>query len=135
MIEALLAEYLEKKEHVTVTPAVFTGGSDYASFMSQGIPVGGLHTGTGVEQDACYHQECDGYGNANATVLAKNARTAGHVMARLAIDGKKLIPKWNSTAAVADRRSGMSAMLVNDQGFAWGVEEGGRHTGCELGDE
>ena len=61
-IESLFVKYLEGTQKVTVTPAVFTGGSDYQSFMNVGIPVGGLHTGTGVEQDACYHQACDTYG-------------------------------------------------------------------------
>lgn len=60
-----------------VTEAAFTGGSDYAAFMEVlGKPVGGLHTGTGVEQDPCYHQECDTYGNANATVLTYNAKVS-----------------------------------------------------------
>ncbi|RPA75258.1 leupeptin-inactivating enzyme 1 precursor [Ascobolus immersus RN42] len=93
-IEEILAEYLSKKEKVTVQPAVFTGGSDYASFMSEGIPVGGLHTGTGVEQDPCYHQECDTFMNANLTVLTKNAKAAAYAMARLGMEGKKLIPEW-----------------------------------------
>jgi hypothetical protein len=133
-IEAIHTENLEREENVNVTSAVFTGGSDYASFMSQGIPIGGLHTGTGVEQDDCYHQQCDGYANANATVLTKNAKAAGYVMARLATDGKKLIPRWHPTAAVS-RRSDMGSMLMDDQGIAWGVEEGGRHAGCGHGDE
>jgi hypothetical protein len=111
---------------VDVTPAVFTGGSDYASFMGKGIPVGGLHTGTGVEQDPCYHQACDGYANANAIVLTKNAKAAGYVMARLANEGKYLIPSWNST---------VSAMVVNERGIVWGLEEYSRHTGCGHGDE
>lgn len=59
VIEGLFKQYLEGKEKLTVTPAVFTGGSDYATFMAVGIPVGGLHTGTGVAQDPCYHQACD----------------------------------------------------------------------------
>ena len=58
-----------------VTPAVFSGGSDYAPFMDVlKKPVGGLHTGTGVDQDDCYHQSCDTYSNANSTLLTINAK-------------------------------------------------------------
>jgi Zn-dependent M28 family amino/carboxypeptidase len=74
VIEKLFVDDLTSKG-ITVTPAVFTGGSDYASFMSVlGKPVGGLHTGTGVAQDDCYHQACDTYKNANSTVLTVNAK-------------------------------------------------------------
>ncbi|KAF8253190.1 Zn-dependent exopeptidase [Wilcoxina mikolae CBS 423.85] len=98
-IEALLSESL-RKEGVDVVPVAFTGGSDYASFMAVGIPVGGLHTGAGIEQDPCYHQVCDGYDNANATTLTVMAKAAGYTMARLAVEGERLIPsgstKWRS---------------------------------------
>ncbi|EAT84112.2 hypothetical protein SNOG_08944 [Parastagonospora nodorum SN15] len=57
-IEKLFAEHFTKNG-VNVTAARFTGGSDYQSFMNIGKPVGGLHTGTGVDQDPCYHQACD----------------------------------------------------------------------------
>lgn len=74
VIEGLFVEYLQD-QGLNVTAAVFTGGSDYASFMSTlNKPVGGLHTGTGVEQDACYHQECDTYDNAVPTTLTINAK-------------------------------------------------------------
>jgi Zn-dependent M28 family amino/carboxypeptidase len=74
VIEKLFVDDLTSKG-ISVTPAVFTGGSDYASFMAVlKKPVGGLHTGTGVEQDPCYHQACDTYDNANSTVLTINAK-------------------------------------------------------------
>ncbi|KAI5804518.1 hypothetical protein EDC01DRAFT_643762 [Geopyxis carbonaria] len=120
-IEALLSEYLSQQEGVEVTPAVFTGGSDYAPFMEAGVAVGGLHTGTGVAQDDCYHQECDGYENANATVLTRNAKAAAWVMATLANKAAEIIPARNQTA-------GMRKLV--DGGIAWDVEEGGRHVGC-----
>lgn len=76
VIEKLFVDHLTA-EGINVTAAVFTGGSDYASFMSTlSKPVGGLHTGTGVEQDACYHQECDTYDNANPTTLTINAKVS-----------------------------------------------------------
>jgi Zn-dependent M28 family amino/carboxypeptidase len=72
-IENLFVEHFTKNG-VNVTAARFTGGSDYQSFMNIGKPVGGLHTGTGVEQDPCYHQECDTIDNPNPTTLTINAK-------------------------------------------------------------
>jgi Zn-dependent M28 family amino/carboxypeptidase len=72
-IEKLFLEHFTKNG-VNVTAARFTGGSDYQSFMNIGKPVGGLHTGTGVEQDPCYHQECDTIDNPNPTTLTINAK-------------------------------------------------------------
>jgi Zn-dependent M28 family amino/carboxypeptidase len=59
---------------INTTAARFTGGSDYQSFINIGKPVGGLHTGTGVEQDPCYHQACDTIDNPNPTTLTVNAK-------------------------------------------------------------
>lgn len=76
VIEKLFVDHLAG-QGLNVTPAVFTGGSDYASFMSiLNKPVGGLHTGTGVEQDPCYHQECDTYNNSNPKTLTINAKVS-----------------------------------------------------------
>lgn len=76
LIETLFVDHLEA-QGINVTAAVFTGGSDYATFMSTlEKPVGGMHTGTGVDQDPCYHQECDTYENANSTVLTINAKVS-----------------------------------------------------------
>jgi len=72
-IEKLFVEHFTKNS-VNVTAARFTGGSDYQSFMNIGKPVGGLHTGTGVDQDPCYHQACDTYDNPNPTTLTINAK-------------------------------------------------------------
>jgi hypothetical protein len=73
VIEKIFVEDMTSKG-VNVTAARFTGGSDYQSFMNIGKPVGGLHTGTGVEQDPCYHQECDTYDNPNPETLTINAK-------------------------------------------------------------
>jgi Zn-dependent M28 family amino/carboxypeptidase len=72
-IEKMFVEHFTKNG-VNVTAARFTGGSDYQSFMNIGKPVGGLHTGTGVEQDPCYHQACDTIDNPNPTTLTINAK-------------------------------------------------------------
>jgi Zn-dependent M28 family amino/carboxypeptidase len=73
VIEKIFVEDMTSKG-INVTSARFTGGSDYQSFFNVGKPVGGLHTGTGVEQDACYHQACDVYDNANPNTLTVNAK-------------------------------------------------------------
>jgi Zn-dependent M28 family amino/carboxypeptidase len=133
VIEKLFVDHLTSKG-INVTAAVFTGGSDYASFMSTlGKPVGGLHTGTGVVQDPCYHQACDTYNNSNPTTLTINAKAAAHVLATLATDGQDLIPKTvgngnagNGTAAVLPRALGA---IGEDELFPWSVVEGERHTG------
>lgn len=75
VIEKLFVEDMTKKG-INVTAAKFTGGSDYQSFFNIGKPVGGLHTGTGVEQDPCYHQACDTIDNPNPTTLTINAKVS-----------------------------------------------------------
>ncbi|KAH8685372.1 putative leucine aminopeptidase 2 [Tricladium varicosporioides] len=92
-IEKLFVDDLTSKG-LTVTPAAFSGGTDYVGFLETlKKPVGGLFTGTGEAEDPCYHQACDTYTNPNATVLTINAKTAAHVLATLAMDGVKLLPK------------------------------------------
>lgn len=59
--------------------------------------------------------------NANSTVITHNAKAAGYVLAHLARDGKKLIPKWGNNTG---------ARLASPQDIIWGVEEGAGHLGC-----
>ncbi|KAL3417077.1 leucine aminopeptidase 2-like protein 1 [Phlyctema vagabunda] len=118
-IEKLFVDDLISKG-LPVTPAAFTGGSDYVAFLDVlRKPVGGLFTGTGEAQDPCYHQACDTYANPNATVLTINAKTAAHVVATLALDGTKLIPKSNSTVG---RRERMGEMEI--RATEWTILEG-----------
>ncbi|KAI3400551.1 hypothetical protein diail_2752 [Diaporthe ilicicola] len=73
-IEQLFADDFASKG-LSVTPASFTNGSDYASFWKVlNKPIGGLHTGTGPEQDPCYHWLCDDINNPNITMLVINTR-------------------------------------------------------------
>lgn len=95
VIESLFTRYLEDVHKVTTRAAEFTGGTDYLYFMEAGVPVGGLFTGTGVAEDPCYHQECDTYDNPNPAQLTTNGKAAAFVTARIAKEGKKLIPKWS----------------------------------------
>ncbi|KAH6918090.1 hypothetical protein BKA70DRAFT_8104 [Coprinopsis sp. MPI-PUGE-AT-0042] len=123
VIEDLFVKYLEGVQKVTTVPAGFTGGSDYVSFMERGIPVGGLFTGTGINEDPCYHQECDTYDNPNPAQLEKNGKAAAHVLAVLAKDGKKLIPKWTPPATAEARIAKIE----------WTKVEGDKHVHFEGG--
>lgn len=124
VIEALFVDHLES-QGINVTAAVFTGGSDYASFMSTlNKPVGGLHTGTGVDQDDCYHQQCDGYANANPNTLTINAKAAAHVLSVLAQRGQDIIPGPTGNDTRDFKRSVDSLDL---EGFPWTILEGERH--------
>jgi hypothetical protein len=59
VIQKIYLEHFASKGLET-TPAILTNGSDYASFWQiLNKPFGFLHTGTGTEQDDCYHQACD----------------------------------------------------------------------------
>jgi Zn-dependent M28 family amino/carboxypeptidase len=102
-IEKLFVDHLTSKG-IEVTPARFTGGSDYQSFMNIGKPVGGLHTGTGVEQDPCYHQACDTIDNPNPDTLTINAKAAAHVLSILATRGQDFIPKSPVNASMITER-------------------------------
>ncbi|RBA18303.1 hypothetical protein FPRO05_10598 [Fusarium proliferatum] len=100
VIEDLFREFFEK-EKIEVTPVGLTGGTDYVAFREViKKPVGGLFTGTGLEQDACYHQACDNITNPVPETLHINAKAAAHVLSKLAIDGVKLIPKTPSNTTV-----------------------------------
>ena len=88
VIEKLFVDDLTAKG-IPVTPAVFSNGTDYRYFMETLYkPIGGLHTGTGVEQDPCYHQECDTYDNANSTVLTINTKVSSELCPSRIVRGR-----------------------------------------------
>lgn len=79
---------------LTVTPAIITNGSDYASFWGVlNKPFGFINTGTAPAQDPCYHQACDTIENPNPDTITVNAKAAAHMLATLAMNGTELIPK------------------------------------------
>ncbi|KAF1958679.1 aminopeptidase-like protein Y [Byssothecium circinans] len=118
VIEKLFVDDLTGKG-INVTAAVFTGGSDYKSFMDVGKPVGGLHTGTGVAQDPCYHQACDNIDNPEPATLTVNAKAAAHVLSVLATRGQEIIPK-----------SPVNSTMVVGREIQWTIPEGERHRDC-----
>ncbi|KAF7561023.1 hypothetical protein G7046_g3147 [Stylonectria norvegica] len=119
VIEDLFVKHLTSKG-LEITPVALTGGSDYVPFLDIiGKPVGGLFTGTGAEQDSCYHQACDNIANPVPETLTINAKAAAHVLSVLAVDGVKLIPKTpvNSTiGAVKTTRDATSLHEHNEIG-------------------
>ncbi|KAF3309994.1 hypothetical protein TWF173_010212 [Orbilia oligospora] len=122
VIEKLFIDHLVAKG-IPITAAVFTGGSDYASFMSTlKKPVGGMHSGTGVAQDPCYHRRCDNYSNANGTHLEVIAKAAAHVLSVLSNEGEKMIPKTLMEPSMDGR---MRMDMVDS--FPWTTVEGEQH--------
>ena len=87
-IESLFKRYYVERD-IPVRDAAFTGRSDYQAFINNGIPSGGLSTGSdgiktaeqvglwggiaGEQYDQCYHQACDDIDNVSHTALRINA--------------------------------------------------------------
>lgn len=110
-IEKDFEEFYENRglPHV---PSLFTLRSDYAAFLENGIPSGGLFTGAevlktpeeaqlfggeaGKPLDACYHQKCDNIDNLAEDAYLLNTQSIANSVAKYALsfDG---IPKANAT--------------------------------------
>ncbi|KAF1923881.1 Zn-dependent exopeptidase [Didymella exigua CBS 183.55] len=98
-------------------PSLFTLRSDYAAFLENGIPSGGLFTGAevlkteeeaqmfggeaGVALDACYHQKCDDINNLNHDAYLLNTQSIANSVAKYSMswDG---IPRPNATLRKRD---------------------------------
>ena len=129
VIEKIYYDHFEK-QGITVTPAVVTNGSDYASFWQVlNKPFGFLHTGTGVEQDPCYHQACDTIENPDPETITINAKAAAHMISILSVDGTKLIPKTPINASmfaeIRTRDIGPDVIRIDEL-----EAMGERHLGC-----
>lgn len=108
------------------TPAILTNGSDYASFWSiLNKPFGFLNTGTGVEQDDCYHQACDTIDNPDEEVITNNAKAAANMVATLAMNGTSLIPKTPINATISLRSLERRTLDIEELQAL-----GERHLGC-----
>jgi Zn-dependent M28 family amino/carboxypeptidase len=97
-----------KSNKANSVPSIFSGRSDYAAFLQNGIPSGGLFTGAeelktekeaqlfggqaGVALDANYHQAGDTYDNLNHEAYLLNSQAIAYSVAKYAVswDG---IPK------------------------------------------
>jgi Zn-dependent M28 family amino/carboxypeptidase len=92
-IEDVFNDYFAARGMETDATA-FDGRSDYGSFISRGIPAGGLFTGAegiktaaqaaiyggtaGIAYDPCYHQACDTIKNVNTTAIDQMSDATAH---------------------------------------------------------
>lgn len=93
-IEALFERYFVERD-IPSEPTAFTGRSDYQAFINNGIPAGGLSTGSdgikteaqvakwggtaGIQYEPCYHVACDTFDNFSREALAINADGIAYV--------------------------------------------------------
>lgn len=98
-LEKLFARYF-RGQGLRSEPTEFSGRSDYAAFLEQGIPSGGLFTGAegvmnarqarwydgtaGVAYDECYHAECDDRRNVNMDAINEMGDAVAHSVYTLA---------------------------------------------------
>ena len=95
------------QQNLPWTSTNFSGYSDYAAFLREGIACGGLHSGSaeikskdernsywsvlgttyggisGIAYDPCYHRACDTIENINLFALEKMTRAAAHILESL----------------------------------------------------
>ncbi|KAG2169184.1 hypothetical protein JADG_008923 [Aureobasidium aubasidani] len=96
----ILYEDWYKEQGLPYTYIAFDGRSDYAGFLDNGIPSGGIATGAegvktaeeaalfggvaGAWYDPCYHQLCDDITNLNLTAWEVNTKLIAHSVATYA---------------------------------------------------
>jgi len=122
-IEKDFEEFYEARGQSHV-PSLFTLRSDYAAFLENGIPSGGLFTGAevlkteqeavlfggeaGAPLDACYHQACDDIDNLAQDAYLLNTQSIANSVAKYALSFEG-IPRANETLR---KRSAESARLT-----------------------
>lgn len=105
VIEGVFEDYFASQKLPTV-PTEFDGRSDYAGFIANGIPAGGLFTGAeglkteqeaalfggtaGAAYDACYHSACDDLRNINRKVLDQMSDAVAHSVITFALTEEDL---------------------------------------------
>jgi peptidase M28-like protein len=117
-IEAAFTDFLGATE-VPTEGTPLNGGSDYREFVAQGIPAGGLFSGTGGTKtdaqvdkwggvsgaafDACAGKACDNLGNVDRAALDSNADAAAWVIATYGISTEDIngIPPGAAAAKLA----------------------------------
>ena len=111
-VEAVLLEWFASKNLPTV-PSNFNGRSDYASFIANGIPAGGLFTGAegiktpeqaalfggeaGKAYDPNYHQIGDTINNLDYDAWIKNAKASAHAIATFIASTKRIEDQQNNS--------------------------------------
>ena len=117
IIEKDFQDFFTKKGLPSV-PSIFSGRSDYAAFLENGIPSGGLFTGAevvktpeeavlfggqaGVAYDVNYHQAGDNVDNLAEDAFLINSKAIANSVAKYAVSWGK-IPK--PTAPKSTRRA------------------------------
>lgn len=127
MLEKDFEDFFDKKKTGHV-PSEFSGRSDYAAFIENGIPSGGLFTGAeeikteeeatifggeaGVAYDVNYHQAGDTVDNLAQDAFLLNTKAIANSVAKYALSFKSL-PKvdkakrrWAGDRAQIFKRSG-----------------------------
>jgi Zn-dependent M28 family amino/carboxypeptidase len=112
-------------------PSIFSGRSDYAAFIENGIPSGGLFTGAevlkteeeaamfggeaGVSYDINYHKVGDDINNLNHEAYLLNSKSIANSVAKYALSFDSLAPvnmeqrRWNADNAQHFKRTGAHA--------------------------
>jgi Zn-dependent M28 family amino/carboxypeptidase len=139
-IEKDFEEFYEMRGLAHV-PSLFTLRSDYAAFLENGIPSGGLFTGAevlktpeeaqlfggeaGKALDGCYHQKCDDIDNLAEDAYLLNTQSIANSVAKYALSWEG-IPRANAT--LRKRNAETSRMLARfDKG---GHEHNGQPCGA-----
>jgi Zn-dependent M28 family amino/carboxypeptidase len=131
-IEKDFEEFYEERGLAHV-PSLFSLRSDYAAFLENGIPSGGLFTGAeelktpeeaqlfggeaGVALDACYHQACDTIDNLAHDAYLLNTQSIANSVAKYAVSFEG-IPRANET--LRKRGAEKSRMMAR-------FDDGGHH--------
>ncbi|KAG9252135.1 uncharacterized protein F5Z01DRAFT_676373 [Emericellopsis atlantica] len=124
-------------------PTDFSGRSDYAAFIENGIPSGGLFTGAegvkteeeaalfggeaGVAYDVNYHQAGDDMSNLNHEAYLLNTKSIANSVAKYAMSFESIEPvdmrkrRWASDHAQLWERSGVHAAATHDHVGPCGV--------------
>ena len=127
-IEHVFNDYFASQE-LASAPTAFSGRSDYAAFIENGIPAGGLFTGAegvktkeeaavfggteGAAYDACYHQACDDIENLSTEALEQMSDAVAHATLTFAETTSAVngTAKGGSNSGVADMKfKGHSAL-------------------------
>jgi len=98
-IEEVFTAWFDR-EGLDAEATAFDGRSDYAAFIGEGIPAGGLFSGAdasktsaeasryggtaGLPHDPCYHQSCDDIGNLDEDLFLTLSRAAAYTTWELA---------------------------------------------------
>jgi len=129
-IEKDFEQFYENRGQAHV-PSLFTLRSDYAAFLENGIPSGGLFTGAeelkteqeavmfggeaGAPLDACYHQKCDDINNLAQDAYLLNTQSIANSVAKYALSFEG-IPRANATIRKRNAESSRFMARFDDGG-------------------